>query len=98
MRYWVGWRRGLRGARRCRRIDHDGDAIDALFADLFLDSHERAPARLVLDLDATDDPLHGRQEGRFFHGYHVCCRYLPLFIFCGNHNSGGQAEVGGAGE
>ncbi len=54
--------------------------------DLFLDAHEHAPARLVLNLDATDDPLHGRQEGRFFHGYYdCCCCYLPLYVFCGDH-------------
>ena len=51
---------------------------------LFLDAHEDAPERLVLDLDATDDPLHGRQEGRFFHGYYDCYCYLPLYIFCGD--------------
>ncbi len=73
------------GAHRYRRIGHDGAAIEALFVDLFLDAHERAPERLVLDLDATDDPLHGRQEGRFFHGYYDCYCYLPLYVFCGAH-------------
>ncbi len=73
------------GARhRYRRIGHDAGAIEALFVDLFLDAHERAPERLVLDLDATDAPLHGRQEGRFFHGYYDCYCYLPLYIFCGD--------------
>ena len=57
------------GAHRYRRIGHDGGAIETLFVDLFLDAHGQAPARLILDLDATDDPLHGCQEGRFFHGY-----------------------------
>ncbi len=71
--------------RRRRRIGHDTEAIEALFVDLFPDAHERAPERLVLDLDATDDPLHGRQEGRFFHGHYDCCCYLPLCIFCGDH-------------
>ncbi len=70
------------GAHRHRRIGHDGDAIETLFVDLFLDARGQAPARLILDLDATDDPLHGRQEGRFFHGCHC---YLPLCIFCGDH-------------
>ena len=73
------------GAHRYRRIGHDAGAIEALFVDLFLDAHEDAPERLVLDLDATDDPLHGRQEGRFFHGYYDCYCYLPLYIFCGDH-------------
>jgi Transposase DDE domain group 1 len=54
---------------RYHRIGHDGAAIERLFVDLFLDSHATAPRRIILDLDATDDPLHGHQEGRFFHGY-----------------------------
>ena len=58
------------GAHRYRRIGHDAAVIESLFVDLFLDAHEQVPERLVLDLDATDDPLHGRQEGRFFHGYY----------------------------
>ena len=53
--------------------------------DLFLDAHQRAPRQIVLDLDATDDPLHGDQEGRFFHGYYDCYCYLPLYVFCGRH-------------
>ena len=67
------------------RISHDGAAIEVLFVDLFLDAHRRAPEQIVLDLDATDDPLHGHQEGRFFHGYYDCYCYLPLYIFCGSH-------------
>ena len=55
---------------RYHRIGHDGPAIEKLFVDLFLDAHQKAPRRIVLDLDATDDPLHGDQEGRFFHGYY----------------------------
>ena len=73
------------GAHRYRRFGHDAGAIEALFVDLFLDAHEHAPERLVLGLDATDDPLHRRQEGRFFHGYYDCYCYLPLYIFCGDH-------------
>ena len=56
-----------------------------LFVDLFLEAHERAPKQIILDLDATDDPLHGHQEGRFFHGYYDCYCYLPLYVFCGRH-------------
>jgi hypothetical protein len=52
---------------------------------LFLEAHQRPPAQIVLDLDATDDPLHGHQEGRFFHGYYDCYCYLPLYVFCGRH-------------
>ena len=73
------------GAHRYRRIAHEAEAIETLFVDLFLDAHGQAPARLILDLDATDDPLHGHQEGRFFHGYYDCYCYLPLYIFCGDH-------------
>ena len=73
------------GAHRYRRIGHEPGAIERLFVDLFLDAHAEAPEELILDLDATDDPLHGRQEGRFFHGYYDCYCYLPLYIFCGDH-------------
>src|SRR5699024_5182012 len=73
------------GAHRYRRITHDPAALEALFVALFLDAHARPPARITLDLDATDDPIHGRQEGRFFHGYYDGYCYLPLYIFCGDH-------------
>jgi Transposase DDE domain group 1 len=67
------------------KISHDPAAIERVFVDLFLDAHTRAPKQIILDLDATDDPLHGHQEGRFFHGYYDCYCYLPLYIFCGRH-------------
>src|SRR3954464_15667776 len=67
------------------RIAADTAAIEALFTDLFLDAHAKAPAQITLDLDATDDPLHGQPEGRFFHGYYDGYCYLPLTIFCGRH-------------
>ena len=51
----------------------------------FLQSHHRAPRQIVLDLDATDDPVHGHQLGRFFHGYYGHYCYLPLYIFAGDH-------------
>jgi hypothetical protein len=70
---------------RYARISADAGAIEALFVDLFLDAHAKAPAQITLDLDATDDPLHGHQEGRFFHGYYDTYCYLPLYIFCGRH-------------
>jgi hypothetical protein len=72
---------------RYARISADAGAIEALFVDLFLDAHARVPSQITLDLDATDDPLHGHQEGRFFHGYYDGYCYLPLyiFIFCGRH-------------
>jgi Transposase DDE domain group 1 len=70
-------------ATRYHKIAHDPAAIEGLFVTLFLEAHKAAPKEIVLDLDATDDPLHGHQEGRFFHGYYDCYCYLPLYIFCG---------------
>jgi DDE family transposase len=70
---------------RYHRIAWDAAKIEALFVDLFLEAHRAPPKQIILDLDATDDPLHGHQEGRFFHGYYDCYCYLPLFIFCGVH-------------
>jgi hypothetical protein len=70
---------------RYARIAADTAAIEALFVALFLDAHAKAPAQITLDLDATDDPLPGQQEGRFFHGYYDGYCYLPLTIFCGRH-------------
>jgi hypothetical protein len=67
------------------KIGHDPLSIEAAFVDLFLKTQRRAPPQIILDLDATDDPLHGHQEGRFFHGYYDCYCYLPLYIFCGRH-------------
>ena len=67
------------------KISHDAAAIESLFVDLFLDAHPKAPKQIILDLDATDDPLHGNQQGKFFHGYYDCYCYLPLDIFCGRH-------------
>jgi hypothetical protein len=68
-----------------RKIGHDPGAIERLLVELFLDAHRAPPKQIVLDLDATDDPLHGHQEGRFFHGYYGCYCYLPLYVFCGRH-------------
>jgi hypothetical protein len=73
------------GTSRYHKIGHDPAAIERLFVDLFLNGHATAPRRIILDLDATDDPLHGHQEGRFFHGYYDCYCYLPLYVFCGRH-------------
>jgi Transposase DDE domain group 1 len=60
-------------------------AVEQLLLGLFLQAHGRPPERIVLDLDATDDPIHGHQLGRFFHGYYKGYCYLPLYIFCGDH-------------
>jgi hypothetical protein len=70
---------------RYRKISLDIEAVDRFFVDVFLAAYQKAPAEIVLDLDATDDPLHGDQEGRFFHGYYGGYCYLPLYIFCGSH-------------
>jgi hypothetical protein len=68
---------------RYKKIVMNPEAIDRLMVDHFLEAYERAPLQIILDLDATDDPIHGHQEGRFFHGYYDCYCYLPLYIFCG---------------
>jgi hypothetical protein len=70
---------------RYHKIGHDAAAIEGLFVALFLEAHKTPPDSIILDLDATDDPLHGHQEGRFFHGYYDCYCYLPLYVFCGRH-------------
>ena len=70
---------------RYHKIGHDPAAIEALFVDVFLEAQPTAPDEIVLDLDATDDPIHGEQEGRFFHGYYGGYCYLPLYVFCGKH-------------
>src|SRR5271168_2428298 len=70
---------------RYHKISHDAALIEAVFVDVFLDAHSAPPSQIVLDLDATDDPLHGHQEGRFFHGYYDNYCYLPLYVFCGRH-------------
>jgi Transposase DDE domain group 1 len=72
------------GPSRYNKIGHDGAAIERLFVDLFLVAHQAPPRQIVLDLDATDAPLHGHQEGRFCHGYYDCHCYLPLYVFCGS--------------
>ncbi len=68
---------------RYRKLSVDEEAMKRLFVSLFLKSHPAPPKRIILDLDATDDPIHGNQEGRFFHGYYKGYCYLPLYVFCG---------------
>jgi hypothetical protein len=72
-------------ASRYKKIVASPAAMDALLVDLFLEAHDTAPEQIIVDVDATDDPLHGHQEGRFFHGYYRHYCYLPLYIFCGEH-------------
>ena len=70
---------------RYKKITAHGRQIEGLFVELFLQAHKQAPTQIVLDLDATDDPVHGQQLGRFFHGYYKQYCFLPLYIFCGEH-------------
>jgi len=70
---------------RYKKIVADPAGMDRLFVDCFLEAYAQPPEEIWLDLDATDDPIHGRQEGRFFHGYYGAYCYLPLYIFCGEH-------------
>ena len=70
---------------RYKKITFWKEAIDELLVKMFIESHAKAPEQIVLDVDTTDLPLHGKQEGRFFHGYYDSYCYLPLYIFCGEH-------------
>ena len=74
---------GING--RYKKITYWKDAIDELMVQMFIESHQSSPAEIVLDVDTTDLPLHGKQEGRFFHGYYDEYCYLPLYVFCGQH-------------
>jgi len=80
-------------------------AADQLLLQLFVEAHRSPPQEIVLDLDATDDPLQGKQEGRCFHGYYGHSCYLPLYVFCGDHRlcarlrtADGDASAGALGE
>ena len=73
------------GQDRYKRIVYDTAKIDRFFVEVFLQSYAVAPKRIILDLDTTDDEIHGGQEGRFFHGYYGSYCYLPLYIFCDQH-------------
>lgn len=68
-----------------KRVGVDEQAVERLFVEVFLEAYDEPPDEIVLDVDATHDPLHGQQEGRFFHGFYGCYCYLPLYIFCGRH-------------
>ena len=70
---------------RYKKITFWKEALDELLVNIFIESYEQAPDQIVLDVDSTDLPLHGKQEGRFFHGYYDSYCYLPLYIFCGEH-------------
>jgi len=76
-------REGASASERYKKIEVNRAAVERLPVELFLQAHPVAPEEILLDLDATDDPIHGNQEGRFFHGYYGGYCYLPLYIFCG---------------
>ncbi len=76
-------REGASASERYKKIEVNPKAVERLLAELFIQAQPEAPAEIILDLDATDDPIHGSQEGRFFHGYYGGYCYLPLYIFCG---------------
>jgi hypothetical protein len=86
----VGWKSTLNplelpgGSKRYHKIDYVPEKIDLLLSDLFTESHAEAPDQMVIDLDATEIPLHGHQPERFFHGYYDSYCYLPLNIFAGD--------------
>ena len=70
---------------RYHKLVHHPGKLEAFLVDVFLDSFAHAPKEIVLDFDATDDPVHGHQEGTFYHGYYGCYCYLPLYVTCGDH-------------
>jgi hypothetical protein len=70
---------------RYQKIEYEGKKIEELFVEVFLEAYKQEPERIVIDVDTTDDRIHGHQEGRFFHGYYGDYCYLPLYIFCGDH-------------
>jgi hypothetical protein len=72
-------------ASRYKKVVYDQQSIDRLLVQLFLEAYPQAPEQIWLDLDATDDTIHGNQEGRYFHGYYGDYCYLPLYIFSGGH-------------
>jgi len=76
---------GADGESRYKKVVASLKGIEKLFVELFLQAHPQRPGRIVLDLDATDDPVHGDQLGRFFHGYYREYCFLPLYVFCGKH-------------
>jgi hypothetical protein len=75
----------LEGTERYTKIVYEAARMEELFTDDFIRAQSAPPQEVVLDLDATDDPLHGKQERRFFHGFYGCYCYLPLYIFCGDY-------------
>src|SRR5579864_2030778 len=79
--------------QRYHKITYSAAGLDEVLVKIFLEAHSRPPYRIVLDLDVTDIPLHGNQEGRFFHGYYNQYCYLPLYIFCEDHLLGARVRT-----
>jgi len=79
------WELSTETPSRYKKIHCRQEALDDLLVTIFIEAHEKPPESIVLDLDVTDLPLHGHQEGRFFHGYYDQYCYLPLYIFAGEH-------------
>jgi hypothetical protein len=73
------------GAHRYKKVLYHPELIENFLVDVFLDSYAVPPEEIILDFDATDDPVHGNQEGRFYHGYYGCYCYMPLYVTCGEH-------------
>ena len=80
----------VKEGERYKKIGLDFAAVERLLGELFIQAHGEPPKQIVVDLDSTDDPLHGNQEGRFFHGYYGHYCYLPLYIFCGERLLGAR--------
>jgi hypothetical protein len=76
---------GADAKSRYKKVVANTRDIEAFFVETFLTLHSASPKEIVLDFDATDDPIHGEQLGRFFHGYYGGYCYLPLYVFCGEH-------------
>ena len=76
---------GASSKSRYKKIVCNGRQVEDFFVEVFLNAFEKPPKEIILDFDATDDPVHGDQLGRFFHGYYKCYCFLPLYVFCGDH-------------
>ena len=76
---------GANEKSRYKKVVVDPKKLDEVMVEVCIESQQQAPAEVVLDVDATDDPLYGKQEGRFFHGYYEEYCYLPLYVFWGEY-------------
>lgn len=88
LRFSVGQQKSLASSPTLHRFEYWADrklavAIHEELVNTFIQSFTQPPTELILDVDATDDPVHGNQEGRFFHGYYRNYCFLPLYVFCG---------------